>query len=326
MSDIPASGVGSLPHRDAHEACSFVVDALPELPHLPELPRRGRGADMVGRSAALLVDLPVETVADGWQVAARPGAELRTAQTMLADDLSALAVVAYGYEGPLKVQVCGPVTMAAALGRSRGEAAIADEGLVRDIAASLAEGLTQHLGDVRSKVPGARLVLQVDEPSLPAALAGRLPTRSGWGRVAALEQPLADEALRLVLRAHDGESVVHCCSAALPWGLLRDVGPTGVGFDLALLGDEALEDVGASVDAGVRLWVGAVPTTRPVSGQDVARRVQDLWARLGFGASVVRRATVVTPACGLAGVTPSGAAGAYRSAREAAARLTEAEW
>lgn len=324
MSDaVPATGVGSLPHRDALEACSFVLDAMPELPHLPELPRRGRGSDAVGRSAALLVDLPVETVADGWQVAARPGVDVRSARQMLDDDLAALAVAAHGYSGPLKVQVCGPVTLAAALRRSRGEAAVADEGLLRDITESLAEGVAQHLADVHTRVPGARLVLQVDEPSLPAALAGRLPTRSGWGRVAPLEHPLAEDAVRAVLRAHDGESVVHCCAPAVPWALLREAGATGIGFDLAFVGDDELDAIGVTVDAGQRLWVGAVPTTRSVPGKQAAGMVRDLWARLGFGATTTRAATVVTPACGLAGVTTVAAAAAYRSAREAAARLTD---
>lgn len=336
MTDVvPATGVGSLPHRDPLEACSFVFDAVPDLPHLPELPRRGRGSDAVGRSAALLVDLPVETVADGWQVAARPGADLRSARTMLADDLAALAVAAHGYTGSLKLQVCGPVTLAAALRRSRGEAAVADEGLLRDITESLAEGVADHLADVHSRVPGARLILQVDEPSLPAALAGRLPTRSGWGRVPALDRPVAEDALRTVLRAHDGESVVHCCASAVPWALLRDAGATGVSFDLALVGDDALDAMGSSVDAGVRLWVGAVPAAQPDSGPsrsgqpgsglDAAARVRDLWRRLGFGATVMRTATVVTPACGLAGVTATAAAAIYRSVREAAARLTDEE-
>ena len=46
---------------------------LADLPHLPELPARGFGAEMVGRSAALLVDLPVEITSSGWRLTAHPG-------------------------------------------------------------------------------------------------------------------------------------------------------------------------------------------------------------------------------------------------------------
>ena len=55
-----ATGVGSLPGTDVTEAAATVVGELPLLPHLPELPARGVGADMIGRTAALLVDLAVE--------------------------------------------------------------------------------------------------------------------------------------------------------------------------------------------------------------------------------------------------------------------------
>ena len=68
MTDWPwpagaATGIGSLPGTDIAEAQRVVLGELPDLPHLPELPDRGPGADMIGRSAALLVDLPVELYA-----------------------------------------------------------------------------------------------------------------------------------------------------------------------------------------------------------------------------------------------------------------------
>ncbi len=50
-----------MPGTDPDEATAVVLGELPDLPHLPELPARGPGADLVGRTAALLVDLPVET-------------------------------------------------------------------------------------------------------------------------------------------------------------------------------------------------------------------------------------------------------------------------
>ena len=53
----PASGVGSLPGIDPAEALRIVVGELPEFAHLPELPQRGAGADLIGRTAGLLVDL-----------------------------------------------------------------------------------------------------------------------------------------------------------------------------------------------------------------------------------------------------------------------------
>ena len=63
---------------------AVVLGELPNLPFLPELPARGPGADIIGRTAALLVDLPVETTADrmaaGRAARTRPGPRDRHAR------------------------------------------------------------------------------------------------------------------------------------------------------------------------------------------------------------------------------------------------------
>jgi hypothetical protein len=108
-----ATGIGSLPGTDPVEAARLVFGELPELPHLAELPARGAGAELIGRSAALLVDLPAEIVPSGWRLAAHDGRDVRRARDYLAWDLDALESAADGYSGPLKVQAAGPWTLAA---------------------------------------------------------------------------------------------------------------------------------------------------------------------------------------------------------------------
>jgi hypothetical protein len=212
-----ATGIGSLPGTDAGEAATTVFGELAGLPHLPELPARGPGAGLLGRSAALLVDLPVEIVPSGWRLTARPGRDLRRARDLLAFDLDALERAADGWTGPLKVQAAGPWTLAAGVELPAGHRILTDAGAVRDLADSLAEGLRQHLDEVQRRVPGATLVLQLDEPSLPAVLAGALPTASGYGTVAAVEPAPAEQRLHDVLAvAAEGARVVHCCASDVP--------------------------------------------------------------------------------------------------------------
>src|SRR2546429_9719991 len=67
-----ATGIGSLPGTDIREAVRTVFGELP-LPYLPELPDRGPGADLVGRTAGLLVDLPVDLYMARWRVGSRAG-------------------------------------------------------------------------------------------------------------------------------------------------------------------------------------------------------------------------------------------------------------
>jgi methionine synthase II (cobalamin-independent) len=327
VTPVRASGVGSLPHQDPLEAATAVLEHLHDIPHVPELPRRGRGADAIGRTAALLVDLPVEVAGSQWQVAARAGAELRLARGYLDDDLSALTVAAHGYTGALKVQVVGPLTLAAAVARPRGDVASSDPGLRRDLAASLAEGLAAHLAQVQSRLPAAELVVQVDEPSLPAVLRGSLPTRSGWARLPAVDAGEASALLRTVLAPAPAGTVVHCCAPGVPWTTLRDAGTSGVGFDLDLASDADLDEMGATLDAGGTLWIGVVPTAampaQPPSAPGLARRAQQLWRRLGFSSDVVRERTVLTPACGLAGWDEAHAVSTYRALQEASTRLSD---
>jgi methionine synthase II (cobalamin-independent) len=319
--------VGSLPHLDPLEAATVVLDSLHDLPHLPELPGRGRGADAIGRTAALLVDLPVEIAVEQWQLAARDGADARVARGYLDDDLAALTVAAHGHTGPLKVQVIGPLTLAAALARPRGEAALSDPGLRRDLAESLAEGLATHVAQVATRIPSATVVVQVDEPSLPAVLRGALKTRSGWARLAAVDAGEAAGLLRTVLASAPADTVVHCCAPGVPWSTLRDAGASGVGFDCGLASDADLDEMGATIDAGGTLWVGVVPTSaataRTPSAAGLARRARQLWRRLGFSPDVMRARTVLTPACGLAAWDPAPATATYRAVQEAATRMRD---
>ncbi|MBO0867391.1 MAG: methionine synthase [Micromonosporaceae bacterium] len=318
-----ATGVGSLPGTDIVVALRLVLDELPDLPHLPELPARGPGADTIGRSAGLLVDLPVELYAGRWRTAAHTGRDARRTADLWERDLDALTDAADGFTGTLKLQCAGVWTLAAAIDRPIGGAVLRDPGAVRDLTASLAEGVAAHVAGVSRRVPGATLLVQLDEPSLPAVLAGQVPTESGLHMYRAIEPAPARDALAQVISAAGAPVVVHCCAPDAPIGLVRDAGAAGVGLDLDLLKD--LDPLGELLEAGGVLLAGALPPTgaaAPPSAQ-VADRVGDVWRRLGFPVTRLPGQVVVTPACGMAGATPEYARGAYRSARDAGRRLLD---
>lgn len=313
-----ATGVGSLPYDDRDEAVKIVVGELPDFPHLPELPGRGPGADMVGRAAALLVDLHVDLQPSGWRLVDRPGRDEIRAEAMLRADLDALEIAAHGYEGPLKIQVAGPWTLAAELDRSRGDRVLADYGARRDVAQSLAEGVSQHGADVALRLPGAHVVVQVDEPALPAVLAGSIPTSSGFGRLRTVDAAEAESLLAATLAAAGEWPILHCCAANVPVALARRAGARAVSLDVALLDGKALDDLAEVVDAGLSLWPGVVPSLPPAttpSDSDLAERIQRLWRRLDQDPASRATDTVVTPTCGLAGADVAWARQAYTLAR-----------
>ncbi|WP_241038285.1 methionine synthase [Blastococcus litoris] len=317
----PASGVGSLPGTDAAEAVRLVVGELPDFAHLPELPGRGAGADMIGRTAALLVDLAVDLTPAGWRLVPRGGIDQRRAEEFLARDLDALHDVAESWDGPFKVQAAGPWTLAAGLERTRGDRAVADAGARRDLAQSLAEGLGQHVAAVRARVPGARVVVQLDEPSVPAVLQGALPTASGFGKLPAVEATVVEQELTDLIGHLDAPVVVHCCAPRMPLDLFRAAGAAALSFDLGLVQD--LDAVGTAIDAGTHLFPGVVPGTDTAlpAPKATASRLQAWWRELGFPADDLAAAVTLTPACGLAGASPAYARQAMAHVREAAKYL-----
>ena len=319
-----ATGVGSMPGTDPEQACSVIMGELPDFPFLPELPGRGAGADMIGRTAALLVDLPVETTPGGWKLATRAGRDQRRADSFLAFDLDAAQLAADGYQGPYKISVCGPLTLAASVELSRSvNPALADPGALADLVSSLAEGLARHVREVQERIPGAVIVVQVDEPSLPAVLAGHVPTASALNMVRALDEPAVRAALGPVLQATTAATVVHCCAPDYPFLLVAEAGADAVSFDLATVGRANLDALAEVADAGLGLLAGALPTDTPAGAKprpprDTADAVVTLWRRMTLAPGRLAEQVVITPACGLAGLSPQLARTALAHCREAA--------
>jgi methionine synthase II (cobalamin-independent) len=322
-----ATGVGSMPGDNPMEVARVIAGELPDFPHLPELPARGPGADITGRAAALLVDIPAEITPRGWRIAMSPGRDLQRAKSMLSSDLDALEEVLTGYEGPVKVQIAGPWTLAATLEQPRSlNRALADPGLVADLASSLAEGAGAHVAAIAKRLPQARLVVQFDEPALPAVAAGAVPTPSGLSRIRAVEEEVLRERLHEVLTAVARYTVVHCCSHDCPFGIIQGAGADAVSFDLSQLRRQDYDSLATVAEAGLGLLAG-IPLndserSRP-SAKDDATSVARMWRTMTLPPARCAEQVVLTPACGLAGVSPDRARDALRRCREAARVLPE---
>ncbi|MFI8938830.1 methionine synthase [Streptomyces syringium] len=324
-----ATGVGSMPGTDAREAAKTVTGSLEALPYLPELPARGPGADMIGRTAGLLVEVFAHVEPSGWRISDRPGRDTRRARSWLGEDLDAIEEFTQGYEGPLKVSAVGPWTLASALELRGGEAALSDAGACRDLAASLVEGLRNHLTEVRRRVPGAQVVLQLDEPSLTAVLLGQVRTASGYRTHRAVDRAVVEGALRdLVALARDvtgAPPVVHSCAPGVPFALLRRAGVEGVSFDFSLITERDDEAIGEAAEAGTKLFAGVVPgVDGPLSDPaGSVMGVRTLWRRLGLSPGALAESVVITPSCGLAGASPAYARAALAHCARAARSLAD---
>ncbi|MDD4866587.1 MAG: methionine synthase [Mycobacterium sp.] len=326
-----ASGLGSWPGTAARQAAEVVVGELAAaMAHIVELPARGVGADMVGRAGALLVDVAIDTTPRGYRVAARPGAVTRRAVSLLDEDMDAIeeAWETAGLRGAgrvVKVQAPGPITLAAELELANGHRAITDPGAVRDLAASLVEGVATHRAALARRLE-ATVVVQFDEPSLTAALGGRLTGVTAFSPVAALDGAVAGALLDACVTTAGPDVLLHSCAAGLPWNLLQRSTIAAVSVDAGALRAADLDGVAAFVESGRTVMLGVVEATAPQkrpSVEEVAAAVVSVTDRLGFGRAGLRDRIGVTPACGLAGATQQWARTAIELARKAAEALAE---
>ncbi|WP_040320516.1 methionine synthase [Aeromicrobium marinum] len=317
---MTGTGIGSMPGEDLAETLRIVLDTVGDLPFVPELPARGAPAGMIGRSGAMLDGLGLDLQPAGWRFTPAPGLDHRRARSLLARDLDLVEELAHGHVGRFKQQVAGPWTLAAMIERPLGDKVLADHGARRELAESLAEGLGGQIADLRRRLPDAQIVVQVDEPALPAVLGAGVPTASGFSRHRAVHPPEVDAALRMVteaIRRAGATPVVHVCAAEVPVALLAGAGFAAISFDQGLARPT---DVWAEIfESGVDLWPGVVPSTDADLSDRVLRgRVDAFFDRMGFGEDSRQGRVVVTPTCGLAGASPAHAAAALTTA----ARLT----
>jgi methionine synthase II (cobalamin-independent) len=325
-SPIRVTGIGSWPGTDMAEAIKITFAECPDLPYLPELPARGGYAAMIGRSTALLAGLAVDLQPAGWRLTDGSGRDHRLAIATLRSDLDLLEEHAQGYVGPLKYSVAGPWTLAATMERPHGDRVLADHGARREVAQSLAEGVAELAVEMRRRLPGTTPLIQLDEPLLPAVLAGSVPTASGFSRHRSVDAPEISAALSQLgerLRAAaETDVLVHCCAADPPVDLLYGAGIRGLLVDLDQLGRTEWDAIGPALETGWEVGLGARPTNRALTADQLARRVLPALRDLGVDPERIGQ-LLLTPACGLASATLTEAIAALRALRSAADIVSE---
>ncbi|WP_031465248.1 methionine synthase [Sciscionella sediminilitoris] len=328
-----ATGIGSMPGTEVAEAVRTVFGEL-ELPHVPELPARGVGADLIGRTAAILVDLPTEVVPSGYRVTARPGRDTRRGLDLLERDLDTVHELA-GSPRQVKVQLAGPWTLTAGIELPRGQRVLTDHGALREFTASLIEGMRAHIAEVVRRTE-AEVFVQLDEPSLPFVLIGGLATPSGYGKLPAVAEPevraLLTEVLEAARAATGNPVIVHCCAPlsgdlAVPIAMLHKAGADALALDVtgfAKASATVSDALGEAIEDGLALLLGLVPSTGQGGElRSLAAPALELVDRLGFDRALLAERCVVTPSCGLAGARPAEAPAILRRCTELAAAFTE---
>jgi methionine synthase II (cobalamin-independent) len=186
--------------------------------------------------------------------------------------------------------------------------------------------LRRHAAEVARRIPGASVVVQLDEPSLPAVIAGHIRTASGFGVLPEVPAPDATDGLRTVIEATGVPTGVHTCASNPPLAVLLAARAAFVSVDAAMLTRHDDDNIGELLESGVHLLLGLVPSTDAdlpaVSATTAPAR--ELWRRLSYPIETLAQRITVTPSCGLAHASPSYARAALARAREAGRALAEA--
>jgi len=312
-----ATGIGSLPHRDADAAAEFALSAL-ELPAIPTLPKRSPAEGMIPQALVGLAGITVGQYGSIAFDASRfdPDAPVITdlGHDAFAGWRSFLEAAA-GRRAPVKWQFVGPVTLGLALVRAGLTPEVAFEVSVRAVRCRV-----RHLVDhVAETLPGCRQVVFIDEPKLDQLMAVGFP----------IAPDTAVDLVSASLAAIEPVAVtgLHVCATADIASLVA-IGPDvlSVPVDQRLL-DSAGYMARFLADGGTIAW-GAISTEGPIpmSAERPWRALSDLWCELvqrGADPTQLRQQSIITPECGLGNHTPEVAERVYRLAAEVSQRVRD---
>lgn len=289
-----ATGVGSLPHRDAHAAAEFALRTCPDLPAIPTLPRRSPAEGMIAQAVVGIGGVTAGQYGSLTVDADRIDPEAPVVTDLDHDafgGLRAFLSAAAGRRGPVKWQFTGPVT----LGQSLVRAGVPED-IAYDVALAAVRSHLRAVHDaVASALPDCEQVVVVDEPCLhqimlpgfPLAPDGAVDLVSG--ALAALE-PVATMG-------------VHCCSDA-DWPSVLAAGPQVLSLPVSSGLLSIAGYIARFLDAGGIIAWGVIATDGPVPAtvERPWRQLSDLWCQLvqhGCDPLTLRQRAWLTPACGL---------------------------
>lgn len=312
LAPLTVTGIGSLPHPSLAAALAALSPVAGRLAHVPQLPTLGPQHGML---AEAVTGLPgAGALPDGSVALPRLSAGYPCDGTLPTSVAALLASAAP--RTPLKGQLAGPLTLALHSRLPDGRPCAADPAALDALALHMGKAAAAYATALAQT--GAAPVLFLDEPELPRA-------------VALLGAATAARLLTVALNALPGVvRGVHCC-ARPPLNLLAQMPLEVVSVDAHRYGPAIVARAPAVAHllarGGSIAW-GIVPTDeaalRAATPDLLAQRLRSLWSVLtaaGVPADVLVRQSLLTPACGLAGLSIDGAARAMALCADLAAIL-----
>jgi len=311
--------IGSMPQKDADEACAQIFSYLKQVPVWPQLPRRSYLEDMcvqyiegfpglvikddkmfvdrgldIDKSLEQLYVAYLENDVDKYPISAEHAAGLHK---FLENSFNKITAV--------KGQVTGPVTLGMTLTDNDGRA-IAYDDILSDALAKMLKLRAGWMEKELSKISGNTIIF-LDEPYLTSI----------GSSFFALSKEVVKNLLNEVFSGIKGAKGMHCCGNS-DWGFLMSTDVEVLSFDayhhaesLALYPD----DVKKYIESGRVFAWGIVPNYDEAmdkeSPDSLLERLEAAMApftRDGIPLKTMLAQGLLTPSCGMAGLSVKSAA------------------
>lgn len=325
--------VGSLPHKDPEMAVEIVLKYTPEIPTWPQLPRLGFKENMYVQFTQSIPGIRTEQ--DKIYVKKEETSEIESFyQKIIENDLEHFSLspefasgffqFEIGASGKsakiIRGQVTGPVSLGLNLTDENKRSLLYDDVYKEIITKTL--NMTAVWMENRLSRLGQRTLIVFDEPYL-----------SMFG--SAFLNISKDEVLSIfkeVVSNLKGLRGFHCCGNT-EWPLILQSPANVLSFDAYNYGHTLTlysEDVSSFLDRrGMIAW-GVVPSTPESFGAEnsqslIAKLENDikLLVRKGVDEETIHRQSLITPACGLSGLSEKNAEAALRMTREISTHMRE---
>jgi len=313
-----ATGIGSLPHKDAERALDLIFKYLPQVPFWPQLPKRDIREGMIIQFSE---NLPCLKLIDNGLVfsADRRDRELEIFyEKVLSRDLEYFKISrgfsqgVYALEERLneqvnllaeikfiKCQITGPFTFAAGINDDKGIALLHDDILMQAIIKGLTLKALWQIDFFREF--GKKIIVFADEPSLSSF--GSAYTALNKEEVVRGLTELAEG-----IKSEDVLLGVHCCGNT-DWSILTETPNIDIiSFDAFSFLDKFIlyaDNLKAFVARGGIICWGIAPTQEPGAGETAVFLKEKIYSAInilskkGVDRGRLEQGLFLSPACGL---------------------------
>ncbi len=308
------TAIGSMPHTDPDEACSVILKYLPDIPVWPQLPRRAPDEGMVLQCSEGFPGL----VFDGDRIRFKPSAgfendleqihldseegNARKYRISAAYAAGLAAFLSRASGSPVvKGQIVGPVTWGLTVIGEDGLGILYDDTLAETVAGFLRLKASWQENELRKLARNT--IVFVDEPHLVS--------------LGSVFTPIPEEKVPLLLgevfKGISGIKGLHCCGNS-NWSVLLEAGIDILSFDAYNYASSLSahsDRVGAFLEGGGGIAWGIVPSDEEaLAGESLSSlrdRLEDsmaMFTRDGIRFRQIVTQGLITPSCGLAGLSP----------------------